>query len=105
MIESSKIFKEKNLNTNFKKVNLNIISNHKLINYRDLLETDYLNQLTLQIHSPVMWSKTIQLLISKGIKKFIEIGPKKTLLNFISKDFDGDKISITNKEGVDNYVQ
>ena len=104
MIESSKIFKEKNLNTNFKKVSSSIISNHKLVNYRDIPETDYLNQLTHQIHSPVMWSKTIQLLISKGIKKFMEIGPKKTLLNFISKDFDGDKISITNKEEVDNYV-
>jgi [acyl-carrier-protein] S-malonyltransferase len=104
MIESSKIFKEKNLNTNFKKVNSSIISNHKLVNYRDIPETNYLNQLTHQIHSPVMWSKTIQFLISKGIKKFMEIGPKKTLLNFISKDFDGDKISITNKEEVDNYV-
>jgi hypothetical protein len=51
-----------------------------------------------------MWSKTIQFLISKNIKKFIEIGPKKTLLNFIPKDFDGDKISITNKEEIDNYV-
>ena len=80
-------------------------SNHELINYKELSEADYLNQLTRQIHSPVMWSKTIQFLISKNIKKFIEIGPKKTLLNFIPKDFDGDKISITNKEGVDNYVQ
>jgi malonyl CoA-acyl carrier protein transacylase len=104
MIESSNIFKQKNLDTNFKKVNLNIFSNHKLINYKDLPETDYLNQLTHQIHSPVMWSKIIKLLISKNINKFIEIGPKKTLLNFIPKDFDGDKISITNKEEVDNYV-
>ena len=104
MVESSKIFKEKNLKTNFKKVSLNIISNHELINYKELSEADYLNQLTHQIHSPVMWSKTIQFLISKDINKFIEIGPKKTLLNFIPKDFDGDKISITNKEEIDNYV-
>ena len=104
MVESSNIFKQKNLDTKFKKVNLNIISNHKLINYKDLSETEYLNQLTRQIHSPVMWSKTIKLLISKNINKFIEIGPKKTLLNFIPRDFDGDKISLTNKEEVDNYV-
>jgi malonyl CoA-acyl carrier protein transacylase len=104
MVESSNIFKQKNLDTKFKKVNLNIISNHKLINYKDLSETEYLNQLTHQIHSPVMWSKTIKLLISKNINKFIEIGPKKTLLNFIPRDFDGDKISLTNKEEVDNYV-
>ena len=51
-----------------------------------------------------MWSKTIQLLISKDTNKFIEIGPKKTLLNFIPRDFDGDKISVTNKEELDNYV-
>ena len=44
-----------------------------------------------------MWSKTIQLLINKGIDNFIEIGPKKTLLNFIPKDFEGNKIPITNK--------
>ena len=104
MVESSNIFKQKNLDTKFKKVNLNIISNHKLINYKDLSETEYLNQLTHQIHSPVMWSKTIELLIKKNINKFIEIGPKKTLLNFIPRDFDGDKISLTNKEEVDNYV-
>lgn len=104
MVESSNIFKQKNLDTKFKKVNLNIISNHKLINYKDLSETEYLNQLTHQIHSPVMWSKTIKLLISKNINKFIEIGPKKTLLNFIPRDFDGDKISLSNKEEVDNYV-
>ena len=104
MVESSNIFKQKNLDTKFKKVNLNIISNHKLINYKDLSENEYLNQLTHQIHSPVMWSKTIKLLISKNINKFIEIGPKKTLLNFIPRDFDGDKISLTNKEEVDNYV-
>ena len=104
MVESSNIFKQKNLDTKFKKVNLNIISNHKLINYKDLSETEYLNQLTHQIHSPVMWSKTIKLLISKNINKFIEIGPKKTLLNFIPRDFDGDKISLTNKEEVDSYV-
>lgn len=104
MVESSNIFKQKNLDTKFKKVNLNIISNHKLINYKDLSETEYLNQLTHQIHSPVMWSKTIKLLISKNINKFIEIGPKKTLLNFLPKDFDGDKISLSNKEEVDNYV-
>ena len=104
MIESSNIFKQKNLDTNFKKVNLNIFSNHKLINYKDLPETDYLNQLTHQIHSPVMWSKIIKLLISKNINKFIEIGPKKTLLNFIPKDLDGERISIANKEEVDNYV-
>ena len=104
MLESSKIFKAKNLHTKFKKVNSSIISNHKLVNYRDIPETDYLNQLTHQIHSTVMWSKTIQLLINKDVKKFMEIGPKKTLLNFISKDFDGDKISITNMEEIDNYV-
>lgn len=105
MLESANIFKKKNLDTVFKKVNLDLISNHELINYKDLSEADYLNQLTHQIHSPVMWSKTIQLLINKGIDNFIEIGPKKTLLNFIPKDFQGNKISITNKEEVENYVQ
>jgi len=104
MIESSKIFIKKTTDINFKKVNYDIISNHKLINYQDLLETKYINQLTLQMHSPVMWSGTIKRIINSGVENFLEIGPKKTLLNFIPKDFAGEKNSITNSEDIKYYV-
>ena len=39
-----------------------------------------------------------------NVDTFIEIGPKKTLLNFIPRNFAGDKISITNNEEIENYV-
>ena len=51
-----------------------------------------------------MWSDTIQKIISMNVDNFIEIGPKKTLLNFIPRDFSGEKVIISNNEEVENYV-
>ena len=104
MLESSKLFLDRNKNINFNKVNFDLISNHQLKNYKDIPQTEYLNQLSLQIHSPVMWSDTIKKIIETGVSKFIEIGPKKTLLNFIPKGLESEKLSITNNEDIDNYV-
>ena len=100
MINSADIFREKLKNISFNKVNTDLISNHELINYRDLSEKDYSNQLTLQIHSPVMWSDTIKKLLEKRMDSFIEIGPKKTLLNFLPRKFQGNKMSLSNLEDV-----
>jgi malonyl CoA-acyl carrier protein transacylase len=104
MLESSKLFIDKNKNIKFNKVNFDLISNHQLKNYKDIPQTEYINQLSLQIHSPVMWSDTIKKIIETGVSKFIEIGPKKTLLNFIPKGLELEKLSITNNEDIDNYV-
>ena len=104
MLESSKLFLDRNKNINFNKVNFDLISNHQLKNYKDIPQTEYINQLSLQIHSPVMWSDTIKKIIETGVSKFIEIGPKKTLLNFIPKGLESEKFSITNNEDIDNYV-
>ena len=104
MLESSKLFLDRNKNINFNKVNFDLISNHQLKNYKDIPQTEYINQLSLQIHSPVMWSDTIKKIIETGVSKFIEIGPKKTLLNFIPKGLESEKLSITNNEDIDNYV-
>ena len=100
MINSADIFREKLKNISFNKVNTDLISNHELINYRDLSEKDYSNQLSLQIHSPVMWSDTIKKLLEKRMDSFIEIGPKKTLLNFLPRQFQGNKMSLSNLEDV-----
>ena len=100
MINSADIFREKLKNISFNKVNTDLISNHELINYRDLSEKDYSKQLTLQIHSPVMWSDTIKKLLGKRMDSFIEIGPKKTLLNFLPRQFQGNKMSLSNLEDV-----
>ena len=102
MKESAKLFSEKIKNNFFKKINFDLLSNHKLVNYRDIPQNEYSNQLALQIHSPVMWSDTIKTILDKEIHTFIEIGPKKTLLNFLPKDFEGDKYSFTNIESINN---
>ena len=60
MIDSAKIFREKIKNISFKKINIDLISNHKLINYKNIDKKEYSKQLSLQIHSPVMWSETIK---------------------------------------------
>ena len=104
MIESSNLFESKIGDIVFNDVELDVISNHMLINYKNISKIEYPNQLKSQIHSPVMWSDTIQKIISMNVETFIEIGPKKTLLNFIPRIFAGDKIAITNNEEVENYV-
>ena len=104
MLESSKLFIDKNKNIKFNKVNYDLISNHQLKNYKNIPETEFINQLSLQIHSPVMWSDTIKKIAEIGVNKFIEIGPKKTLLNFIPKNFEAEKIFITSSDGIDHYV-
>ena len=104
MIESSNLFGNKIKDITFKDVDLDVISNHMLINYKNISKLEYSNQLKLQIHSPVLWSDIIQKKISSKIDGFIEIGPKKTLLNFIPRNFSGEKIAITNSEEIENYV-
>ena len=104
MIESAKLFSDKAKNIKFKKLKYDLISNHKLINYKDIPETKFINQLSLQMHSPVMWSDTIKKINEMGVSKFIEIGPKRTLLNFISRGSEVEKASITNIEDINNYV-
>ena len=104
MMESSNLFESKIGDVVFNDVEMDVISNHKLINYKDISKIEYSKQLKAQIYSPVMWSDTIQKIISINVDNFIEIGPKKTLLNFIPRNFTGEKIAITNNEEVENYV-
>ena len=104
MIESSNLFKKKISDIVFNDVETDVISNHKLINYKYIPKEEYQNQLKDQIHSPVMWSDTVQKIISMNVDNFIEIGPKKTLINFIPRDFPGEKLAITNNEEIENYV-
>ena len=59
MIESSNIFQNKIKDIIFKDVETDVISNHMLINYKNMSKTEYSNQLKVQIHSPVMWSDSI----------------------------------------------
>ena len=104
MIESSNLFKNKIKDIAFRDVDIDVISNHMLVNYKNISKLEYSNQLKIQIHSPVMWSETIQKIISSKVDGFIEIGPKKTLLNFLPRNFSGEKIAITNSEEIEHYV-
>ena len=49
-----------------------------------------------------MWSETIKTILNEDINTFIEIGPKKTLLNFLPKDFQGEKYSFCSIEEIYN---
>ena len=102
MRDSAKMFSDKIKNYLFKKINIDLISNHELVNYKNLSEKYYSNQLSLQIYSPVMWSDTIKKILNDEINTFVEIGPKKTLLNFLPKDFKGEKFSFCSTEDIDN---
>ncbi len=102
MKDSAEIFIEKIKNNSFKKIDIDLISNHQLVNYKDISEKDYSNQLKLQIHSPVMWSDTIKNILNEETHAFIEIGPKKTLLNFLPRDYLGEKHSFCNLEDINN---
>ena len=77
MIESSNLFESKIKEIVFNEVEIDVISNHSLTNYKNISKSEYSNQLKAQIHSPVMWFDTIQKLISTNVDSFIEIGPKK----------------------------
>ena len=101
MIDSAKTFSEKKTYL-FNKINIDLISNHKLVNYKKISENEYRNQLSLQIHSPVMWSDTVKTILNEEINTFIEIGPKKTLLNFLPKDFQGEKYQFCSIEDIKN---
>src|SRR6056300_1928933 len=104
MIESSNLFENKISQTIFGYVEIDVIYNHLFLNYKNISKLEYSNQLKMQIHSPVLWSDTIQKILSFNVESFIEIGPKKTLLNFLPRSYQGDKIAITNKEELENYV-
>ena len=102
MKDSSEIFMDKIKNQIFNKINIDLISNHQLVNYKNISANDYSKQLKLQIHSPVMWSDTIKTILKKETDKFIEIGPKKTLLNFLPRDYKGEKYFLSNLEDLNN---
>jgi [acyl-carrier-protein] S-malonyltransferase len=41
--------------------------------------------LVQQVATPVLWEKTIRLMLAEGVTQFIEVGPGKTLASFLKK--------------------
>lgn len=54
-------------------------------NYTALPTTDYIDSLTKQMYSPVLWQQTIENMIASGINTFIEIGPGQVLTGLIKR--------------------
>ena len=77
MIDSSNLFESKIGEIVFNDVELDVISNHMLINYNNISKIEYSNQLKAQIHSPVMWSDTIQKIISMNVETLLKLDRKK----------------------------
>lgn len=44
-------------------------------------------KLVLQAMSPVRWEETLRNMAEAGIDTFVELGPGKTLMNFVKKTF------------------
>ena len=78
MKDSSEIFMDKIKNQIFNKINIDLISNHQLVNYKNISANDYSKQLKLQIHSPVMWSDTIKTILKKKLISLLKLGQKNT---------------------------
>lgn len=59
-----------------------------------------------QIKSPVQWEKTIRNMLEDGIEVFIEIGPGKTLSNFIKRINRGAKVlNVEDMESLKNTLR
>lgn len=62
----------------------NTISNYDNKYYDDDI-ANTVNKLKNQISSSVRWEENVNKLINDGIERFIEVGPGKTLINFVKK--------------------
>ena len=89
--------------TELKKINFQTGNNVKIIKNIDgkfYSENDNFKEiLAKHIVSPVRFDKAIQVMKAEGIKRFIEIGPGKTLTGFIKKDYpEAELYNINNLE-------
>ncbi len=82
----------------FKGFDFKVVSNltAKVIENR----TEIVDILTKQVMSPVKWQQSIEFLLSEGVDTFVEIGPTKTLSNFVKK-IDR-KVTVLNVEDLES---
>ncbi len=63
------------------------------------------NALTRQVVSPVRWVESVQLMISRGVRRFVEIGPGSVLTNLIKRiDPDVEVITINSADTLEAYL-
>ncbi len=56
-----------------------------------------------QITSPVRWIDCVNFMFKKGVRVFIEVGPKKVLSRLISQILEGEKIECYNLENLETF--
>lgn len=79
----------KELEKEIKKYHLNAPKKRIIANYDNHYYDDdrnnTINKLKNQISSSVRWEENINQLIDEGIERFVEVGPGRTLINFVKK--------------------
>ena len=81
-------------NTVFQKLKPNIISN---VTAKEEVDIDRIKPLLIdQITSRVRWRESIEYMIEKGVKNFLEIGPGKVLSGLVKKINKDVKVSNIN---------
>ena len=96
MNKATLIMREEIAKLNFKETENILISN---VNGKEVKNSNELkNLLVQQIENRVRWRESVLLMINKGVKQFIEIGPGKVLSGLIKRIDRNVKISAINTE-------
>lgn len=83
--------KEKILNTEFKQPKYKIINN---VTAKEETDVEIIKNLLIdQIFSTVRWRETLLNMFSKGVEKFIEIGPGKALTGMVKRTIKEKKVN------------
>lgn len=88
-----------NINFNTENIEVDVIKNIDGTIYTKNDDFKYI--LSNHIVSPVRFDKAIELLKKENVTRFVEIGPGKTMSNFIKKDFEGDSLEIYQTEDLE----
>ena len=104
MEKASKLFKQELDKVEFKEGNgVKVIKNldGKFYNKDD----NFKKILSEHIISPVRFDKSIELMKNQNIKRFIEIGPGKTLTGFVKRDYpEAELYNINNLESLEKFI-
>ena len=66
---------------------------------------DARDALKRQVSRPVRWCETVQVLLSAGVRSFVEVGPGKVLLGLIrSVDSSVTVLSVDDEKSLDGIV-
>jgi [acyl-carrier-protein] S-malonyltransferase len=96
MNKATLVMREEIAKLNFKETENILISN---VNGKEVKNSNELkNLLVQQIENRVRWRESVLLMINKGVKQFIEIGPGKVLSGLIKRIDRNVKISAINTE-------